>query len=226
MIAFGGLTSNLFDVSHTHMKMLTKRPYTMGRRGEQVREAGARILETVRRDFLLRYVDDVTLDEVAAAAGVTVQTLLRRYGSKEGLFTAAAELLHRDFLASRGQVAPGDVAMAVRMIVQGYERNGDTVLRGLFQEERVAAIGSLVERGRRSHQEWISRVFEPWLVATKRRDRVRLHAQLVAILDVFTWKLFRRDLGLSIGETETAMRELVESLLRRAPRAARGENPR
>lgn len=190
----------------------------MGLRGEQVREAGERILATVRRDFLGRYLDEVTLDEVAAATGVTVQTLLRRYGSKEGLFTAAAELLHHDFLDHRTRVEPGDVDLAVRMIVRGYERNGDSVMRGLHQEERVPAIRAVVENGRRHHHAWVTRIFAPWLEPRAPRERARLHAQLVAILDVYTWKLLRRDLGLSATETEAALRELVQGVLPPAPR--------
>lgn len=197
------------------MKQEAKRAYRMGRRGDQVRQTGERILAVVRRDFLFRYLDEVTLDEVAAATGVTVQTLLRRYGSKEGLFTAATELLNQDFHSSRDQVEAGDIAMAVRMIVRGYERNGESVLRGLYQEERVAAARPLVEYGRRHHHAWVARVFAPWLDVRTPRDRTRLHAQLVAALDVFTWKLMRRDLGLSAPETEVAMREMVEGLLGR-----------
>lgn len=189
----------------------------MGRRAEQVREAGQRILSIVQRDFLPRYLDEVTLDEVAAATGVTVQTLLRRYGSKEGLFTAAAGLVGQDFTDTRGQIRAGDVAAAVRELVQGYERNGESVMRALHQEERVAAVRPLVEAGRRHHHAWIARVFAPWLDARASRARTRLHAQLVAVLDVYTWKLMRRDLGLSARQTEQAIREIVERLLGPSP---------
>jgi len=196
------------------MKMRTgPRRYTMGRRGEQVREAGERILATVYRDFLFRWLDEVTLDQVAAATGVTVQTLLRRWGSKEGLFTAAAGWVDRDMLDSRTPVAAGDIEAAVRAVIAGYERNGDIVMRGLFQEERVAAVRPLIEAGRRRHHEWVSEVFAPWLEARTPRNRARLHAQLVSVLDVYTWKLMRRDLSLSAAETRTAMLELVQRLL-------------
>jgi AcrR family transcriptional regulator len=209
-----------------NMKSEEKRVYRMGRRGEQVREAGERILATVRKDFLSRYLDEVTLDEVAAATGVTVQTLLRRYGSKEGLFTAANELLNQDFHASRDRVEAGDIDMAVRMIVRGYERNGDTVVRALFQEERVTAVRSAVEYGRRHHHAWVARVFAPWLESRATRERSRLRGQLIAVLDVFTWKLLRRDLGLSASETEAAMRELLEGLLAPISRPARKSTAR
>jgi hypothetical protein len=43
-------------------------------------------------------------------------------------------------------------------------------------------------------------------------DRKRRVAQLVVATDVFTWKLLRRDKGLSRDQTITAIRELVEAL--------------
>ena len=44
-----------------------------------------------------------------------------------------------------------------------------------------------------------------------RRARRRL-AQLVAVCDVYTWKLLRRDAGLSRRQTELALVELLEPL--------------
>jgi hypothetical protein len=42
--------------------------------------------------------------------------------------------------------------------------------------------------------------------------RQRRLAQLVAVTDVYTWKLLRRDKGLSRDQTVLAVRELVEAL--------------
>ena len=39
------------------------------------------------------------------------------------------------------------------------------------------------------------------------------HAELVAICDLYTWKLLRRDLGLSRRQTEDAIREMLEGIL-------------
>jgi hypothetical protein len=41
-------------------------------------------------------------------------------------------------------------------------------------------------------------------------------AQLVAVCDVYTWKLLRRDAGLSRTQTRTALLELLEPLTRKA----------
>ena len=42
-----------------------------------------------------------------------------------------------------------------------------------------------------------------------------LLAQLVALMDVYVWKVLRRDRGLSRMETENAMCEMVAALLLR-----------
>jgi hypothetical protein len=64
------------------------------------------------------------------------------------------------------------------------------------------------------HREWCARVFASALadlLPTSRRQR-RL-AQLVAICDVYTWKLLRRDARLSRRQTELALVELLNPLL-------------
>ena len=62
----------------------------MGARAEAVSATTARILDVAARAFTERPYDDVSLAAIADASGVTVQTLLRRWGSKEGLVDAAA----------------------------------------------------------------------------------------------------------------------------------------
>jgi hypothetical protein len=44
-------------------------------------------------------------------------------------------------------------------------------------------------------------------------DRRRCRAQLIAICDVYVWKLLRRDAGLSRKQTELALIELLIPLI-------------
>ena len=44
-------------------------------------------------------------------------------------------------------------------------------------------------------------------------DRRRRLAQLVSICDVYTWKLLRKDAGLSRRQTELALIELLQPLM-------------
>ncbi len=58
--------------------------------------------------FLSRPYDDVTLAEVAEAAGVTVPTLIAHFGRKEDLFVAACEDGVSRIIESRDEAPVGD----------------------------------------------------------------------------------------------------------------------
>ena len=86
------------------------------------------------------------------------------------------------------------------------------MLRSLAQEGRYPPIRALTDRGRRFHYEWVARTFAPLLVGVAGPERERLRAQLIAVTDVYVWKLLRRDLGLDRDQAELALRELIAGL--------------
>jgi hypothetical protein len=83
----------------------------------------------------------------------------------------------------------------------------------LAEEERIPALKAIIDRGRTLHRAWCARVFAPALARLRGSERERRLAQFVAVCDVYTWKLLRRDAGLSRRQTEIAMIELVNPLL-------------
>jgi AcrR family transcriptional regulator len=157
--------------------------------------------------------DDITLDVVAERSGVTVQTVIRHFGSKEELFLAVTRELAAAETLRRSAAPIGDIDGAVRNVVAHYERVGDWVLRTLEQEDRFPAIRDLADAGRRIHYDWVERAFAPFLDSATGAARRRRRAQLVALTDVYMWKLLRRDAGLGRRPTEIAMTELVTALL-------------
>ena len=75
-----------------------------------------------------RLVSADPLDDVAAEAGVSVQTLLRHFGSRAGLVEAVRRA-RRSSRRRRGARTPvGDVDAAVRVVLDHYELRGDGVL--------------------------------------------------------------------------------------------------
>jgi hypothetical protein len=90
---------------------------------------------------------------------------------------------------------------------------GDRVLRLLAEEHRADELRVIADGGRAIHSEWCERVFAPALDRLEGAARQRRLAQLVAVCDVCTWKLLRRDSGLGRRETELALVELLEPLL-------------
>ena len=189
------------------------RPYRMVARAAAAEETGRRILEAARQLFAEQLYDQVSLQTVAGRAGVTVQTVLRRFTSKEQLFAAVAAERSVQIRGVRDRAAAGDIPAAVRDLVGVYETWGDEVLHLLAQEQRAAAIRAVTETGRRHHHAWVERDFAPWLQALPPAARRLRLAQLIATTDLYTWKILRRDLGLSQTEVEAAICDLVTRLL-------------
>ncbi len=184
----------------------------MSTRAAAVEVTRERILQAACEAFVHGWYDDVTLRDIAADAGVALQTLVNHFGNKEALFGAAAEQISDTISTLRRTVAVGDAEGAATTLVDDYEQTGDYTLRTLAIEERVPVVRPVLARGRRGHQEWVEHVFAAALTGLRGVDRKRRVAQLVVITDVFTWKLLRRDKGLSRDQTITAIRELVEAL--------------
>jgi len=186
-----------------------RRRYTMTARAVAAAATRQRILATATDVFLARPYEQVSLDDVATHAGVTVQTVLRRFGSKEALVATAAEAGLEQVRLQRNLAPIGDVAGAVHNLIDHYEEWGDRVLRMLAQEEQIPAFRTVAEAGRNLHRRWVQRTFAPWL-RVSRAARARRLAQLIAVTDVYVWKLLRLDQALSRKVTETVLVELVQ----------------
>jgi AcrR family transcriptional regulator len=185
---------------------VVKRPYRMGARAEAAAETQRRILAATHELASERFLDDITLDEVSGRAGVATRTVIRRFGGREGLVEAAFAEGSVEVETRRDQVDVGDLVDAVEAVFEDYERYGDALIMMLAQERRhPELLGPLANKGREDHRRWVERVFTP---------RDRLHAaQLIAATDVYVWKLWRRDLGLSRALARKAMTEMVGRLV-------------
>jgi AcrR family transcriptional regulator len=145
-------------------------------------------------------------------ARVSALTIIRRFSGKEGVFAAAVERGAERIRRQRGAAVPGDLASAVAVLVEHYEELGEGVLRLLAEEGRNAALRAVADRGRQRHAEWCEQVFAPALAHARGAARRRRLAQLMAVCDVYVWKILRRDRALSRAETERAIVELLEPL--------------
>jgi AcrR family transcriptional regulator len=200
------------DMKDASPETSQKRPYRMRARAEAAAETGRRILEATIELHGERFFDQVSLEDIAERAGVTVRTVIRRFGNKERLIEAAAEEGTRRVAHQRYQAPVGDIEAAINNLVDHYEEWGESALRLLAQEERVAAFRSITEAARAFHHEWLERTFAPLLAKRTGEARRRLLAELIAVCDVYFWKLLRRDLGLSREQTELAIRETILAL--------------
>ncbi len=176
-------------------------------------EATRRRLAAVAMDrFLAEPYDEVTLTAIAEAAGVSQQTLLNHFGSKEGLFMAGVALFTERSKEQLYAAAPGDVARAVAVLVARYEESGDANVRLAMVEDRIDAVATALAAARASHQEWLETIFADQLPASPAQRRRAVHA-LYAATDVFTWKLLRRELGLSAAATRNVINDMVGAIV-------------
>ena len=171
-----------------------------------------RVLDVALRLFTDNPYDDVSLERVAAEAGVAKRTVLRRFGSKEALFSEAMNPAREEMIAHRQAAPVGDVAGAVANVVGQYEQWGTNRLRLLEQEDRIPLIAEWVQGGREWHWGWVERVFAPQLKGLRGAERMRRHAALVVLTDVYTWRLLRLDLTLSRTDTERTLVDLINRL--------------
>jgi AcrR family transcriptional regulator len=156
---------------------------------------------------------EITLELVAARAGVSVQTVIRHFGSKDELFVAVVRAVAADEAARRAGTPVGDTATAIRALVGDYERIGEVILRLLAQEDRLPELRAAADTGRRIHQEWVERVFAPHLDGLPPAERARRRGQLVALTDILLWKVLRHDQGFGRRRSEVAITEMVVALL-------------
>ena len=197
--------------------MKTTRRYTMGARADAVRETRRRILEATFALAQERLIAEISLDTVAERAGVSVQTVLRQFGSRAGLIEATVE--HGSALVDQERrTPPGDVDAAVEGVVAHYERRGDATLLLLAQESGDAQVRRITQAGRTLHRSWVTEAFGPQLAAVA--DPTVTTDLLVVATDVYAWKLLRRDRGLTRSQTGDRMLRLVRAVLAAAEEGA------
>ena len=185
----------------------------MSARAEAAARTARDILAAAAALWRERPLDEVTLAAIAARAGVSVRTVIRRFGSREGVIAACIAADAAGIDAERARVAPGDVGGALAVLLAHYERDGDAVLRTLAVEETVPEARAIARAGRAAHRAWCARVFAPYLPDSGDGSHgARLDA-FVAATDLSLWKLLRRDLGRSAEETARVLRALVDGLL-------------
>ena len=191
-------------------ELSSPRPYRMRARAEAAAATRERIIRAVLELHVERFHDQITLDLIASRAGVTVQTVLRQFGSRDRLVTAAAEEATRVVVAQRASAPVGDVAGAIENLLDHYEEWGRSALRLLAQEERFPQLRVIADGGRAAHYAWVEHTFGPFLAET---SDGQLRAKLIALTDVFTWKLLRLDLGLDRAETSSALASMIHAVV-------------
>lgn len=188
---------------------MTTRSYQMGARAQAVARTREAIMRATIERFLQAGMDGLILDDIASAAGVTVQTILRHFGSKDGLVSATVDFARADVLRARSVEHVEGVPAALEKLLAAYETWGDLNWQLLRNEARDPTIHALLVEARTTHRSWLARVFAAQLSRGSKQHRLDL---LFAATDFYVWKLYRRDRGYSATRTEQLMRAHVEAL--------------
>jgi AcrR family transcriptional regulator len=192
---------------------MTTRPYRMTARAVAAARTADAILAAAAALWREVPVDEITLELIAERAGVSVRTVIRRFGSRAGLMAALIESEGARIAAERDAAPVGDVAGALDVLLRHYESDGVAVLRTLALEERVPEAKAIVELGRAEHRAWCARVFGPRLTAEAEAARERRLDALVAATDLYLWKLLRLDLARPLDDVKQVVLMLVEGVL-------------
>ncbi len=185
----------------------------MSLRSERSRATAERIREAGWARFSCRSFDEVTLAEVAEAAGVSVPTVRTHFGSKEGLFLAGYVAWGTEAVQNREAARRKSPMTAIRSLLEDYEREGQIALFLIAEEDRFPAVREMTDGGRAYHRWWLSEVFASELGRLSPGTRERRLSQLVLATDLTSWKLLRLDLGLSARRAQAAILENLRALL-------------
>src|SRR5688500_14588532 len=96
-----------------------------------------RILDAAVAEMWGRRLPDVRLEDIAARAEVTVQTVLRVFGTRARLVEAARDAASERIAEQRESAAPGNVAGTLQALFDHYEELGDFVIRNLAEENQL-----------------------------------------------------------------------------------------
>jgi AcrR family transcriptional regulator len=195
------------------MKMAT-RPYRMTTRAATAAETAEKIVEATKRLFAENVIAEITLADIAKRSGVTVQTILRRFGDKDGVFAEAISRFGAEILSQRGQAISNDLDDLLTNLVEHYETHGRLVLKMLAEELTTPVIQPTLASGRRYHRRWCETVFVATLEPLAGGDKDRRRAQLIAICDVQMWEVLRIRQGLSRQQTQAALHEMLEPFIK------------
>ena len=189
------------------------RAYTLGARADSAGRTRESILDaTIALAYELERVD-FPLEQIAARADRSVQTLLRHFGSRDGLIAAAVERGIAQVVEERRPT--GDLAESLRVLVAHYELRGRFVL-SLLAMTGDADADDITAPGRRLHRTWVEEVFADAIA--RAADAAELTDLLVVATDVSAWKLLRLDRALSAAMVERRMAAMTEALIERLAR--------
>jgi len=201
------------------MKSAATRTYVQRDRAKAAQANTERIMQAAVDLFAERPFDQLTLGSVAERAGVGLQTVIRRVGTKDGLVRAAAAWVIPQIQELRGEPTGDDPRAVAEAIATQYERWGALTDRMLRQEDASPALAEMAHLGRMNHRAWIEATFAGQLDVLGADERHALRARLVGVTGIELWQVLRSVEGLSPEQATDAVVDLIQACLTTTPHA-------
>src|SRR6478736_8237926 len=103
---------------------MNTRPYRMTARAKDAELTAERIVDAMLARLASTPYEHIRIEDIAADAGVTGQTVIRRFGSKPALMNATVERELGRIVAAREAARGSSPDETVRALVEHYERYG------------------------------------------------------------------------------------------------------
>ncbi|WP_298844154.1 TetR/AcrR family transcriptional regulator [uncultured Roseobacter sp.] len=196
------------------MKLAT-RAYDNSKRQAQAAERRRKILKCAAKVLADATNDEFRLEDVAQAAGVSVQTILRAFGSKDGLTVATLETEAPDAVdfSAFANIAADDIERCMLEMFKIYDKIGDLVIRLLADEHRSPQFQQALDVGRDFHKGLVTDLFGPRIEKKPVKERQILFHALLAATDIYVWKILRRDEALSLEDSVATVAFTLRSLI-------------
>jgi AcrR family transcriptional regulator len=194
------------------MNIKKPRKYNLSNRSKAAEKTAENIISAIGKLWLKYSIHDITLDMIADLSGVNVRTILRKYGSKDGLLEAALQHDVAGIQSIKDQAVAGDVENIVSVLMEEYELTGMAGIRTLAIENDLPLAGKILQKGRLIHKKWCERVFAPYLNPDDSEKKDILLGAFYAATDIYKWKLLRIDLKYDKDQTQKIFIETLKSL--------------
>ena len=189
------------------------RTYVQRERARAAEANTLRIYEAGLALFTERPFDQITLGAVADRAGVGLQTVIRRVGTKDGLVRAVGTWMVPQIREARGEPPAEEPRAVAEAVARQYERWGPMMDRLLRQEDATPSLTEMAELGRANHRAWIESTFAGHLDGLAPDARHALRARLVGVTGVELWQVLRSVEGLSADAATDAVADLITACL-------------
>jgi AcrR family transcriptional regulator len=192
--------------------MESSRTYTKVARAEAEQQTRAALIAAADEAFLSGPWEQASLESIAQSAGVSKQTLLRHFGSKDRLLEQTLRLAIPQVKKQRFSAPTDDIPGAIDNLLDHYEERGGRAMRSTNLDVG-GPLAELAQLSRQFHYDWIDYAFGRWLAPVPSAERARLRGALIAICDVQSWWILAHDLGLSRAEVRATLIICIRRLL-------------